>query len=84
MQRGVDVAPREAAVDCTNPPLEFWNEAIAIAMVGAIRPRAMYTPNGTTPSHLSEPRSDVATRPGRVPEAIASGTAAWVVLSAIS
>jgi hypothetical protein len=68
---------------CTNPPLEFWNEATAIAIVGAIRPRAMYTPNGTTPSHLSEPRSNVVTRLGRVPEAMASGTAARVAGSAI-
>ena len=28
-------------LDFTNPPLELLNEAIAIAMVGAIRPRAM-------------------------------------------
>ena len=65
------------------PVLEFWNAAIAIAIVGAARPRAMYTPKGTTPSHLSVPRSDVETRLGRAPEVRASGATAWVVLSAI-
>ena len=56
--------------------LESWNAAIAIAIVGAIRPRATYTPNGTTPSHRSAVRRAPGTRPGRAPEAATSGAAA--------
>ena len=62
------------------PVVESWNAAIAIAIVGAIRPRATYTPNGTTPSHLSAPRSDGGDPAGPGPGGEASGAAAWVVL----
>ena len=44
----------------------------------------MYTPKGTTPSHLSERRSDVETRLGVAPEVSASGATAWALLPAIS
>ncbi len=69
------------------PVVEFRKAAIVIATVGAIKPRATYTPNGTTPSHLSARRSDAETRLGRdpwPPEVSASGATAWVVLSVIS
>ena len=66
------------------PVLEFRKAAIAIATNGASKPRATYTPKGTTPSHLSERRSDVETRLGRAPEVSASGATAWAALSAIS
>ena len=66
------------------PVVESRKAAIAIAMVGAIRPRATYTPKGTMPSHRSAPRRERAARLGRAPEDGASGATAWAVLSAIS